>query len=309
MFDLAVVLSVLFISYFGHTAHKPRWLGVGLILQGVGTFVFTSPQFFFGKYDIGSNTTLQLEECLDDSSYDPTCDPANNIAYTLFIVGNFIIGVSAAPLFTIGFSFIDDIVLPKFVPIHLGLFTICAVVGPAIGFGLGGAFLSIYVDPQQTTTLTEADPGWVGAWWVCFLVSSIMSFLLAIPFLMYPRLLPNCHLVRKERLKEMAHKYTSKLAEEESFRNQVKSFPRHIKKLVKNASWVFLTIAVTLLFFSLDGMVAFGPKYIETQYNIPASTSSILVGAIGEAQLYNYINTFTELYDCMCIHVDWLKMV
>jgi len=35
-FDAAVLVSVLFISYFGGKGHKPRWLGVSLIIQGIG---------------------------------------------------------------------------------------------------------------------------------------------------------------------------------------------------------------------------------------------------------------------------------
>ena len=35
-FDFAVVLSVVFISYFGDKGHKPRWLGASVIIQ-VGT--------------------------------------------------------------------------------------------------------------------------------------------------------------------------------------------------------------------------------------------------------------------------------
>ena len=35
-FDMAVLVSVLFISYFGGKGHKPRWLGISLIIQGAG---------------------------------------------------------------------------------------------------------------------------------------------------------------------------------------------------------------------------------------------------------------------------------
>ncbi len=35
-FDASVLVSVLFISYFGAKGHKPRWLGVSLLIQGLG---------------------------------------------------------------------------------------------------------------------------------------------------------------------------------------------------------------------------------------------------------------------------------
>ena len=36
-FDMAVLVSVVFISYFGGKGHKPRLLGISLIVQGTGT--------------------------------------------------------------------------------------------------------------------------------------------------------------------------------------------------------------------------------------------------------------------------------
>ena len=39
MYDMAILVSVVFISYFGGKGHKPRWLGVSLIIQGIGIFM------------------------------------------------------------------------------------------------------------------------------------------------------------------------------------------------------------------------------------------------------------------------------
>ena len=36
VFDMAVIVTVLFISYFGGKGHKPRWMGVSLLIQGLG---------------------------------------------------------------------------------------------------------------------------------------------------------------------------------------------------------------------------------------------------------------------------------
>ena len=99
---------------------------------------------------------------------------------------------------------------------------------------------------------------------------------------MYPRRLKDSHLVQEARKLEMAEKYKSKYVHEESFLVQLKVFPKHLEKLFRNASYLFVTIGISVLFFSLDGMVAFGPKYIESVYTVPASTASILVGAVGK---------------------------
>ena len=282
VYDLSVVVSVVFISYFGHKSHKPRWLGIALIIQGIGAFVFALPQFIFGEYEVGSGAQLRFESCDNGDAFSSSCSPANDIAYSFFIFGNMLIGIGAAPLFTIGTSFIDDIVHPKFVSLHLGLFYMTAVVGPAIGYGLGGAFLSIYVDPWHATHLEQFDPGWVGAWWLCFIFCGTLSVMFSVPFLMYPRRLKDSHLVEEARRTEMATSYTSKYDNEESFLVQLRTFPNHLKKLFRNASYFLVTLGIAILFFSLDGMVGFGPKYVESVYTISASTASILVDSVGK---------------------------
>lgn len=280
-FDTSVLISVLFISYFGDKGHKPRWLGFGLIVQGIGALIFALPQFLFGEYSIGAEGSLMLESCSIGEDFSATCDRSNIWAYVIMLFGNVLIGIGAAPLFTLGLSFIDDITFPKYVPIHMGIFYVAVAIGPAIGYGLGGGFLSIYVDPAEDTALEELDPGWVGAWWLCFIFSGILSLIISVPFLMYPRVLSNYAEVVKAHTKEHAVSYTSKL-DESSFNNQLKALPHHLLDLLKSKSFVSVTLALSFLFLTLYGLVAFGPKFIESVFNIPASTASILAGAVGE---------------------------
>lgn len=74
--------------------------------------------------------------------------------------------------------------------LHIGTFNIFLVLGPAIGYLFGSACLSVYVDPWIETSLEETDPAWVGAWWIPFVVVDVLSFLLSIPYLMFPKWLP-----------------------------------------------------------------------------------------------------------------------
>lgn len=39
-------------------------------------------------------------------------------------------------------------------------------VGPAVGFVLGYACLSLYIDPTLTPVIAKKDPRWLGAWWL-----------------------------------------------------------------------------------------------------------------------------------------------
>ena len=44
-------------------------------------------------------------------------------------------------------------------------------VGPAFGYMLGSACLTIYADPKNLPVgMTDNSPNWVGAWWIGFIV-------------------------------------------------------------------------------------------------------------------------------------------
>ena len=284
MIDVAVVISVIFISYLGERGHKPRWLGVALIVEAIGAFVFSLPQFLFGKYEAGSSGDRDTETCGDGIDFSSDCTSANNAAYFFFMIGNILIGVGAASLFTIGTSYIDEIVHPKYVSIHLGIFYMMAIVGPALGFGMGGLFLSVYVDPSVETHLTPRDPGWVGAWWLCYIVCGLLCLLIAFPFFLYPRLLPNSSEIRKLREKEMALRgRTVKRRRREGDRWSVlREFPHELKKIALNPSWLFVTLGLGLASVTISGFASFGVKYVEIQFGLTTSEASIITGARSE---------------------------
>ena len=278
VFDLAVLVCVVVVGHFGSQSHKPRWLGIGLFIMAAGAFLFALPQFIFGPYEVGTTAQLQLEAC-EGFPFSLDCSSANNIAYAIFVIANILIGIGASPLFVLGPVFIDEIVLPKYVSIHLGLFYVSSVVGPAFGYGLGGLFLSIYVDPWRDTSLEESDPGWVGGWWICFVFTGVISVLCAIPFMFFPRTLSNSAEVEKARRKQSPKTYTSKYSNEKSFFSLLKAFPRHLMEL--SLSWLAISVAIASSYYVLSGMVTFAPKYLEAQYGIKASTASLLVGGVG----------------------------
>jgi len=244
--------------------------------------VFSLPQYVFGQYQprAGGNET---ELCHSVSHPPSDCSSSSNVPLVLFFLGNILIGVGAAPLFTVGTGYLDEIIHPKYVSIHLGIFYAFSVIGPALGYGLGGAFLSVYVDPWTNTSLKTSDPAWVGAWWLCFLLAAICSWIFAIPLLLFPKFLPDSTEVKMAREKEMAQVYegTDKGEDEVDFATKVKTFPNHFKQVVLTPSWVFITMAVSFSTLVVAGVVSFAPKYLEAQFQLTASTASIIIGSIG----------------------------
>ena len=284
MTDVAVLSSVIFISYIGGRGHKPRWLGVALIIEAVGAFVFSLPQFVFGRYEVGASGALDMESCADGNDFSSDCASSNNAALVFFLIGNILIGVGAAPLFTIGTSYLDDIVHPKYVSIHLGVFYALAIIGPALGFGLGGLFLSVYVDPSVDTHLDPSDPGWVGAWWLCYVFSGVVSLAIAVPFFFYPRLPPNSEEIRLLREKEVGKTQSAKVKKDGKRSSVIMNFPLAIKEIITNPSWWCITAAITVATVTVSGFASFGVKYVENQFGLPSSTASLLVGVTGESE-------------------------
>ena len=280
-FDFTVLVTVIFISYFGGNSHKPRWLGVGVFIQGLGSLLFASPQFIAGEYDVGKDANLSFEACRDVNDFSPDCDETSDNVYFVFILANVLIGIGAAPLFTIGVSYIDDIIHPKRAPIWLGTFYTVAVVGPSLGFGIGGGFLTIYVDPWRDTVLEESDPGWVGAWWIGFILCGGISLLISIPFFMFPMKYHDTDHIQAERIKLASIRYNKKATKEDlNYQVNLKTLPRDIARILVRMPFLFLTLAYSLQLFVLSGLVSFAPKYLETQFGLTPSVGGLVFGAI-----------------------------
>ena len=279
-FDIAVLVTVIFISYFGGTSHKPKWLGASVFIQGIGALLFASPQFITGDYDVGKNANLTFEACKDKNDFSPECRKSDNI-YFMFILASIVTGTGSASLFTIGTSYIDDIVHPKRAPIWLGIFYTLAITGPALGFGIGGAFLNIYVDPWKETTLEESDPGWVGAWWMGYILCGVISILISIPFFMFPKKYPNTDFIQEERIKQMSIQRKRALNKEDlNIKFHIRELPRQLFDLLANVPYLCVTVAISLQNLIATGLVAFSPKYLETQFGFSDSISSLISGAV-----------------------------
>ncbi|KAI3421311.1 hypothetical protein GPALN_014930 [Globodera pallida] len=128
----------------------------------------------------------------------------------LFCLAHFMHGVGATPLYTIGVSYIDENVGPALSSLYIGVFYAFAIFGPAIGFFASSKFLLWHTDFLVTgqklqkliIDLDETDPKWVGAWYLGFLLASLLGLLAVFPILIFPKLLPESLKWHRTRLQE-----------------------------------------------------------------------------------------------------------
>ncbi|TSM04919.1 Solute carrier organic anion transporter family member 4A1 [Bagarius yarrelli] len=279
-YDIAACMCLTFVSYFGGTGHKPRWLGWGVFIMALGSLVFALPHFATTAYQprvldhTGLCSANQTNACGDSQG------SGLSLYRYVFMLGQFLHGVGATPLYTLGVTYLDENVKSSFAPVYIGIFYTAAIIGPAAGYLLGGFFLNMYTEIGQITLLTPESPLWVGAWWIGFLVGGAAALITALPILGYPRELPGSQRFIAMRVSE-AHQLKDKsqaTASDPQFGKTVKDMPRSVLLLLKNPTFIFLCLAGATEATLIAGMSTFGPKFLESQFSPSASEAATWFG-------------------------------
>ncbi|CAH2049869.1 unnamed protein product, partial [Iphiclides podalirius] len=155
-----------------------------------------------------------------------------------------------------------------------------AVVGPALGYVVGGQMLNIYTDfltvDSDTIGITAQSSVWIGAWWVGFILSAILCVVVAVPLLAFPYELPGAAEIKASKVSEAHEGAASKSA---AF-GALRELPRAAAALMRNPTFVFLNLAGASEGMLISGFAAFLPKLIENQFAVSASEAALLLGVI-----------------------------
>ncbi|XP_023149195.2 solute carrier organic anion transporter family member 4A1-like [Amphiprion ocellaris] len=281
-YDIASCICLVFVSYFGGTGHKPRWLGWGVLIMALGSLVFALPHFTSPPYQV----SLPEQTGMCSANRTSPCQDKEGGGLSsyrfVFMLGQFLHGIGATPLYTLGVTYLDENVNSNYAPVYVGVFYTAAVVGPAAGYLLGGYFLNTFTEIHLTTEITPEDPNWIGAWWIGFLVGGAAALLISFPILGYPRQLPGSQEYASMRVSE-AHQLkdgSHTTASDPQFGKSVKDMPRSVLLLLKNPTFVFLCLAGATEATLVAGVSTFGPKFLESQFSLSASGAATLFGYI-----------------------------
>ncbi|XP_066947164.1 solute carrier organic anion transporter family member 4A1 isoform X1 [Macrobrachium rosenbergii] len=290
-YDIASVLCSVPVSYLGSRpgSSKPRWLGLGVFIMGIGSFFFTVPHFASPLYDprSGSDSTAKVLFCLKEGSRNPKCgviveDWISSFRH-IFIFGQFLHGVGASPLYTLGITYLDESVPVKMSSMYLGIFYAMAVIGPAFGYLLGGQFLKIYIDsPKVDPEIYGLNPNsdlWLGGWWIGFLLSGAISILISGPIMAFPSQLPGAKAIKAERVSE-AYGSDADPPRSSGGYGRLGDLPMAVRILILNPTFVTLSLAGATEGILLAGFATFMPKFLENQFSMPASFAALLVGFV-----------------------------
>ena len=67
-------------------------------------------------------------------------------------------GAGTTPLYSLGPAYIDENVKPKNMPLYLGVWFASSIMGPGLGFILGGLVLGVFVDLKQVCVFMTGLP-------------------------------------------------------------------------------------------------------------------------------------------------------
>lgn len=123
-FEIGNLALILFVSYFGAKAHRPRLIGCGGIVMALGALLSALPEFLASQYKITDswNKDLGRDVCSNTSKAGETCgNRANtNMMYLLLIGAQVLLGIGATPVQPLGVSYIDDHVRKKDSSLYIG---------------------------------------------------------------------------------------------------------------------------------------------------------------------------------------------
>lgn len=118
-YDIAACVCLAFVSYFGGSGHKPRWLGWGTLMMALGSLVFALPHFATPPYQ--ASASEQTELCSANRSAPCQDQESGQSSYRfLFMLGQFLLGAGATPLYTLGVTYLDENVGSNYAPVYIG---------------------------------------------------------------------------------------------------------------------------------------------------------------------------------------------
>ena len=261
--DIGSLLFLIPASHFGGKSgsSKPHWIGGGMLVLGLGSIVWALPHFISNSYLVSHELVDQNSSQLCQNDGRKECElsvrSSISIHWFIFMLGQFLQGAGCAPITALATTLLDESVEKRSSPLYISIFQAWSVIGPALGYLIGGSFLFLHTDLVKDSSVGPSSSMWVGAWWLGFLVAGILALVPAI-----------CLLLTKKQDK-------AEFAEEKD-----KGFFKDIQSFMKNNLFLLICFAGCGDGAVISGFSSFLPKFVENQYSISRQVSAQIVGLV-----------------------------
>lgn len=143
-YDIASVICLIPVSYFGGVGHRPRWIAAGVLILSLGSFLFAMPHFITDFYTYGELQATDVSTCAStwrpslvanvnmSSSSDGGSVPidvastaehaTSNLSGYMFVlvVAQMLHGIGGTPIYTLAVIYLHESLKPEVAPMYLG---------------------------------------------------------------------------------------------------------------------------------------------------------------------------------------------
>ena len=272
--EISQIAFIFFLPFLRKIKRRTMWTSIALLASALGLFLCSMPYLVRDKtqYEGGWKTqSIPTKDiCADHSEHEDQCKVERirdwGGMFVIFL-GFFISGIGTSFFYSFGVPYIDDNVPKNSSPMVLSIVMAGRTIGPALGYVLGGATLKMYVSPGRGGDLKEGDQGFLGAWWLGFIIIAATTSVIA-PFLaLFPERLPSSVDTEAKKLEE------ERKEEPQTAKEYISDTLSCAKRLLKNKVYVFNSLSTIFYLFGIIGFGTFVPKYFEYHFRRNASSS------------------------------------
>jgi len=269
--EISQICFIFALPFLSKIHRRTLWTSVAMILTAFGLFLCASPFFAKDKtvYDDGWNISGQEKLCTGGGKLpSKECNGIRDFfGMAIIFLGFFITGIGTSFFYSFGIPYIDDNVPKNTSPAVLGLVLGTRTLGPGLGYVLGSASLKLYVAPGRAPGLAEGDDGWLGAWWLGFVVVGGLTAVIAPILALFPQRLPGEEETEARKLEK------ENLQEPETAGEFVRHTLACAVRLASNKIYVFNVLSAVTALIGFVGFGTFIPKYFEFHFRQEASSS------------------------------------
>ncbi|XP_055844651.1 solute carrier organic anion transporter family member 74D [Episyrphus balteatus] len=254
-------------SFDGGKQHLLNSSGLGLTMSSVSSDMNMNLCLVSGNGTHNSNSDCEEDVKLEQASHSKI----TVIVLCIFFVSLLSSGIGQTAVATLGIPYIDDNVASRQSPIYMAITIGVRILGPTAGFIVGSFCTRWYVN-FTVPGFDATDPRWIGAWWLGPVIIGSLMMLASLAMFSFPKQL------RGRRLPDAASE-KSALSEPEE-KPRLRDFPKTVRRQLSNDILMFRTAASVFHLLPIAGLTTFLPKYLETQFRLPAADAN-LIAAFG----------------------------
>ena len=273
--EISQIFFIFALPFLGMIRKRALWTSIAMLWTSLGLFLCASPFLVKDKslYDGGWNPQNSGDICGEHSGGgDEECKTKavrDFWGMVIIFVGFFITGIGTSFFYSFGIPYIDDNVSKDSSPAVLGIVLGTRTLGPGLGYLLGSFCLSIYVSPGREGLLVEGEDGWLGAWWLGFVIVATLTAVIS-PFLaLFPERLPS----EDETFAKSLEKSRDEMSK--TGMDYIRDTIECAKRLAKNKIYIFNLFSAVTALLAFVGFGTFIPKYFEYHFQQKATRSGL----------------------------------